>query len=87
MTYNQKDSYLATPMDEPELMRISLTSIPSDIVQCYKLNHLKTSSNHIYVKIKKGMHGLKQAAVLAYNHLIANLAKHGYHPIPHTVGL
>ena len=33
------------------------------------------------------MYGLKQAAVLAYNHLVQNLSQHGYHPIPHTVGL
>ena len=33
------------------------------------------------------MYGLKQAAVLAYEHLIENLAPHGYRPIPRTTGL
>ena len=33
------------------------------------------------------MYGLKQAAILAYENLVKNLAKHGYRPIKHTVGL
>ena len=33
------------------------------------------------------MYGLKQAAILAYNQLKNNLEKHGYFPIPQTVGM
>ena len=33
------------------------------------------------------MYGLKQAAILAYENLVSNLSKHGYKPIPHTVGM
>ena len=33
------------------------------------------------------MYGLKQAAILAYKQLKQNLAHHGYHPIPHSVGM
>ena len=33
------------------------------------------------------MYGLKQAALLACNHLVRNLAHHGYRPISHTMGL
>ena len=33
------------------------------------------------------MYGLKQAAVLTYDHLIKNLKIDGCYPIPHTVGL
>ena len=33
------------------------------------------------------MYGLKQAAILAYDHLVKNLGNYGYYPIPHTVGL
>ena len=87
MTCDLKDFYLATPMANPEYMRIALTSVPQDIIRRYNLHTLATPSQQIYIKIKKGMYGLKQAAVLAYNHLVANLSTHGYHPIPHTVGL
>ena len=30
---------------------------------------------------------MKQAAILTYNNLVANLSQHHYEPIPHTVGL
>ena len=33
------------------------------------------------------MYGLKQAAILAYDHLINNLSQHGYSPVPHTLGI
>jgi hypothetical protein len=33
------------------------------------------------------MYGLKHAAILAYQHLVNQLAPHGYHPCPYTTGL
>ena len=33
------------------------------------------------------MYGLKQAAVLTYNHLVKNLSRYNFEPIPYTVGL
>jgi hypothetical protein len=45
------------------------------------------SDGYIYIRIKKGMYGLKQAAILAYEHLVNQLAPHGYHPCPYTTGL
>jgi hypothetical protein len=33
------------------------------------------------------MYGLKQAAILAYEFIVENLAPHGYHPIPQSLGL
>ena len=74
-------------MENPEYIKIPISSIPDDIVTKYNLQNLKTPTNRICVQIKKGMYGLKQAAVLAYNHLVNNLSNHGYAPIPHTVEL
>ena len=76
-----KDFFLATPMDNPEYMRIHWKHIPEDIREQYKLHDIK-SGDYVYVKIKKGMYGLKQAAILAWNNLVNNLAQHGYRPIP-----
>ena len=50
----------------------------------YKLSNLTTSSGDIYIKIKKGMYGFKQAAILAYENLITNLKPYCYEPIPHN---
>ena len=87
MTCDLKDFFLATPMEKPEFMKIPISSIPQDIIDQYNLNRLRTSSNQIYIKIVKGMYGLKQAAVLAYKNLVRNLSNYDYEPIPHTVGL
>ena len=38
------------------------------------------------MRIKKCMYGLKQAAIIDYNHLVKQLKPHGYHPCPETTG-
>jgi hypothetical protein len=82
-----KDFFLATPMEKAEYMKIQWKYIPLDIREQYGLESLVTEDKYIYVKINKGMYGLKQAAVLAYNHLVQNLAKSGYTPILTTIGM
>ena len=86
MSCDLKDFFLATPMKNPEYMRINYKHFPQDIIDKYNLSSL-VSGGYIYVKIKRGMYGLKQAAVLAYDHLIENLEQHGYTPVLHTLGI
>ena len=74
-------------MQHPEYMKVHIKNFPQDIIDKYNLNYLVEKDGYVYIKIKKGMYGLKQAALLAYNQLKDNLAKHGYHPIKHTIGL
>ena len=62
MTCDLKDFFLATPMQKPEYMKIPITSIPQDIIDQYKLNSLRTSTNQIYIKIVKGMYVRPQAS-------------------------
>ena len=83
MSMDLKDFFLATPMQHPEYMRVPIKFFPSDIIRMYKLND-KIHNNNIYIKIKKGMYGLKQAAVLAYNNLVKKLAQFGYEPMEFT---
>jgi hypothetical protein len=45
------------------------------------------SHGYVYVEIRKGMYGLKEAGIIAFNRLVAKLAPHGYHPCKHTPGL
>ena len=71
-------------MAEPEFMRIALKYFPMDIISKYNLQEKVAQDGYIYIKIKRGMYGLKQAALLAHQQLITNLAPHGYHPIPNT---
>ena len=87
MCANLKDHFLASPMDKPEFMRIKFKYFPAAIRQQYNLDRLLASDGYIYICIKKGMYGLKQAALLAYRHIVNQLAPYGYHPCPYTTGL
>ena len=82
-----KDFFLATPMDDPEYMRIHSKYFFQDIRAQYDIENKVASDGYIYVRINKGMYGLKQAAVLAYNGLVKNLKPHGYFPCPSTSGI
>ena len=44
-------------------------------------------NNYIYCAINKGMYGLPQAAILAYDQLCEHLKNFGYTPIPGTSGM
>ena len=80
-----KISFLATPMEGNKYMRVNYKHFPEDIR--YNLHEKVMESGQMYIKIKRGMYGLKQAALLAYRHLIDNLAQYGYTPIKGTVGM
>ena len=86
MSMDLKDHFLCTPMLNPEYMKINYKYFPQDIVDKYSLDSI-VHNGYVYCKIKKGMYGLKQAALLAYNYLVEKLAPHGYRPIPHTIGM
>ena len=79
-----KDFFLMSNMKTPEYMRIAYKYFPADIINRYKLNDKVAQDGYVYIKIKRGMYGLKQAALLAHQQLITTLAPFGYHPIPNT---
>ena len=87
MSADIKDYFLATPMDKAEYMKVQYKHIPEDIRLQYNLQEKLTADNCIYIKIKKGMYGLKQAAILAYTQLKKQLLPHGYTPVEGTVGI
>ena len=45
----------------------------------YGLDTKLAADGHIYIKIEKGMYGLKQTAVLAYDNLVKNLLTNSPH--------
>ena len=87
MSADLKDFFLATPMEGNEYMKVPFKHFPPDIKQRYDLDSKVTESGHIFIKIKKGMYGLKQAAILAYNNMKKHLSKYGYRPILGTTGM
>jgi hypothetical protein len=82
-----KDHFLASPMKDPEFMRIKYKYFPATIRLQYNLEQFLAQDGYVYIKIKKGMYGLKQAAILAYKHLVNQLSHYGYSPCPYTTGL
>ena len=87
MSSDLKDYFLGSPMSRPEYMKVHISKFPEDIILQYNLKAKMDTNGYIYIKIMKGMYGLKQAAILAYNRLVQLLAPHGYYPEKHTVGL
>jgi hypothetical protein len=87
MSMDLKDHFLASPMERPEYMRVHRRHIPPDIFEQYNLHSIISTDGFIYIKIKKGMYGLKQAAILAYQKLVNNLAPYGYKPCKYSLGL
>ena len=60
--------------------------IPSDICNHYNL-HDKFHNDYTFCEITKGMYGLPQAALLAYQQVCSHLKTAGYLPIKKTVGM
>ncbi len=87
LTIDIKDFFLSSLMPQPEYMKMHWDEIPPDIQTQYSLRSMVDSDGYVHFRINKGMYGLKQAAILAYNQLKTNLAPHGYRPIPNSVGM
>ena len=87
MGLDLKDFFLASPMARPEFMRIHYKHFPEDIKDKYNIDSLRADDDYVYVKIKRGMYGLKQAAILAFEFLVDNLSQYGYKPLPHTLSI
>ena len=82
-----KDFFLANnPLLSPEFMRIHVRFVPEEIINQYNLRPL-IHNDWLYLKISKGMYGLKQAGYLANQNLQNHLKKFGYAPCKHTRGL
>jgi hypothetical protein len=74
-------------MSRYEYMRMHTSVIPDKIIKQYNLMELATPDGWVYIEIRKGMYGLKQAGILANQQLTKHLAMYGYSPTPRTPGL
>ena len=81
-----KDFYYGTPLNDFEYMRLPIAIIPAEIILQYNLKELE-SDGYVYIEIRKGMPGLKQAGRIAQDRLVKHLAPFGYHPVKHTPSL
>jgi hypothetical protein len=86
MMMDIKNYYLGTPLPLFEYMKMLLSRFPEEIIQKYNLITLAVDG-WVYIEIRKGMYGLKQAGLLANQLLQTRLTPFGYYPARHTPGL
>ena len=65
---------------------MKLDILPDKIIHKYNLRAI-AGAGWVYIKIKKGMYGLKEAGVLANKLLKERLRTHGYYECTYTPGL
>jgi hypothetical protein len=83
MMMDIKNYYMGTPLHRYEYTRMLLSRFPEEIVTTYNLTALAVDG-WVYIEIRKGMYGLKQAGLLANQLLQKRLAPFGYYPARHT---
>jgi hypothetical protein len=86
MMMDIKNYYLSTPLRRFEYIKMMLSRFPEEIIQKYNLDALAVDG-WVYIEIRKGMYGLKQAGLLANQLIQTRLAPFGYYPSRHTPGL
>jgi hypothetical protein len=86
MMMESKNYYLGTLMPRFEYMQMLLLPFSEEIVQKYNHSALAVDG-WVYIEIRKGMYGLKQAGLLANQLLQTRLATFGYYLARHTPGL
>ena len=82
-TADIKDFFYASFLPDPEYMKTKLKIISQEIINQYQLQDLE-ENGWVYMKIVKGMPGLKQAGRLANEFLVHHLEPYGYAPVQHT---
>jgi hypothetical protein len=83
MTMDITCYYLGTPLPRFEYIKILLSRFPEEIIQKYNLNALDVHG-WVYIEIRKGRYGLKQAGLLANQSLQTRISPFGYYPVRHT---
>ena len=80
ITLDIKNFYYNTTMGRYEYMKISLAILPKEIIAQYNLLQL-ASNGWVYLEIRKGMPGLKQAGRITNDRLKIHFDKFGYFPV------
>jgi hypothetical protein len=87
-TGDLKDFFLVSEMKVYQYMRVHSKYLTQEIIDEYGItDEYYDSRGYVYLEIRKGMYGLKEASVLAYDQLKAHLSQYGYMPVRYTPGL
>ncbi len=86
-TFDIKDFYLNTSMEQSEYMQLKLSNLPQEFVDLYDLTKIAEDNRYVHIKVQKGMYGLPQAGILAHRLLEQRLNEQGYQQSQITPGL
>ena len=81
-----KNMYYRSPMMEYKYMKIRYNEITMEIKTQYGLSEIE-HNGYIYLQIRKGMPGLKQAGKISNTRLTKHLERYGYCPSKRTPSL
>ena len=82
-----KNFYLDTPMTYYQYIRVLPKMIPKEVWDDPRYTIHISANRFVYLEIRRGMYGLKEAGVLAFEQLARHLAPHGYKPTSYTPSL
>jgi hypothetical protein len=82
-----KNYFLGTPMTYFQYIRVPTSVIPKEVWDDPRYTIDIAADGYVYLEIRRGMYGLKEAAIIAFNQLVAKLDPAGYEPMPFTPGL
>ena len=85
MCIDIKNFSLGTTMKYFQYMRIHKKFILQEVLDKYDI--IFDDRDFTYVEIRRGMYGLKEAGVIAFDQLIQKLKRFGYEPMPQTPGI
>ena len=71
-----KKYYLGTPMDYFQYMRVHPSVIPKEVWDDPNYDINIANDGYVYLEIRRGMYGLKEAGIIAFTQLVKNLAPH-----------
>ena len=81
-TADLKDFFLTSDMKFFQYIHIHQWYLPQEVIDaCALTDAYFDSKGYVYLEIRKGMYGLKEASILAYDQLKAHLAPYGYSPV------
>ena len=83
VTADIKNHYLQSPMSNCQYMKIPLKYFTQEIREKDDIMNL-VDNGYVHIETKKGMHGIKETGILAFNYAVESLASHGYRPVKCT---
>ena len=64
LTADIKNFYLNNNLSDIEYIKLHISIIPKEIIETYSFSTIQENNGWVYIKICKGMYGLKQAGII-----------------------